>query len=464
MAAYPWQVLGLDGICGETEIRKAYARLLKTTRPDEDPAGFQKLVEARDRALALAVAASGAGLARLTPAPAARPMGCPDRSEEKPARPAQPPRDAPAPARITANPVELAFQDRQREGGAAKSGGQPIEIPLEGRATPAPATPKPVEVNIQGRKLDAEAAREAGKAVRIAIEQPGGEKKQSEESQPAGKGRITGDRGAAKQASPLESTEAPTPSEFWEAFSEALTSRNRANAAAAVPRALAALDGLSREQRFELEPDTVRALSDMLRPENREGFLRKRHAPWKVQLILGLEDEYGWLTGDRRVHRILPKRAAFEFLGRLLALRRASGQPSAAHEARTENAAAAAQRALAAQRANRPENWMKAALAAFLIAGAGGALQGFHNSPATRMAPPYGNAPLSAPLSPYYNPMQPAAGYFDRTGPQSPPPGTPVAAERLLSQSVDKPSYAELCGKNANPMLCNPAVTGKAGR
>ena len=446
MAAYPWQVLGLDGICGETEIRKAYARLLKTTRPDEDPAGFQKLVEARDRALALAVAASGAGLARPAPAPAARPMG--DRSEEKPARPAQPPRDAPAPARITANPVELAFQDRQREGEAAKSGGQPIEIPLEGRATPAPATPKPVEVGIQGRKPDAEAAREAGKAVRIAIERPGGETRQSEESQPAGRGGITGERGAAKQAPALESTEAPTPSEFWEAFSEAL----------------AALDGLSQQQRFELEPDTVRALSDTLRPENREGFLWKRHAPWKVQLILGLEDEYGWLTGDRRVHRILPKRAAFEFLGRLLGLRRESRQLSAAHEARTENAAAAAQRALAAQRAKRPENWMKAALAAFLIAGAGGALQGFQNSPAPRTAPPYGNAPLSAPLSPYYNPMQSAAGYFDRTGPQSPPPGTPVSAERLLSQSAVKPSYAELCGKNANPMLCNPGVTWKAGR
>ena len=202
MAAYPWQVLGLDGICGETEIRKAYARLLKTTRPDEDPAGFQKLVEARDRALALAVAASGAGLARLTPAPAARPMGRPDRSEEKPARPAQPPRDAPAPARITANPVELALQDRQREGGAAKSGGQPVEIPLEGRATPAPATPKPVEVNIQGRKLDAEAAREAGKAVRIAIEQPGGEKKQSEESQPAAKAGLRETEGPRSRPRP----------------------------------------------------------------------------------------------------------------------------------------------------------------------------------------------------------------------------------------------------------------------
>jgi hypothetical protein len=462
MAAYPWQVLGLDGICGETEIRKAYARLLKTTRPDEDPAGFQKLVEARDRALALAAAASGAGLARPVPVPAARPMGRPDRPEEKPARPAQPPRDAPAPDRITAKPVELAFQDRQRAGEAAKSGGQPIEIPLEGRATPAPATPKRVEVSIQGRKPDAEAAKEAGKAVRIAIEQPGGETKQSEESQPAGRGGITGGRGAAKQAPALESTEAPTPSEFWEAFSEALTSRNRANAAAAVPRALAALDGLSREQRFELEPDTVRALSDTLRPEKREGFLRKRHAPWKVQLILGLEDEYGWLTGDRRVHRILPKQAAFEFLGRLLALRQASGQLSATHEARIQNAAAAAaQRALAVQRAKRPVSWIKAAIGAFVIAA--GALAGHLNPPSPRMAP-YGNAPLSAPLSPYYNPLQSAAGYFDRTGQQPLPPGTPVPAERLLSQSAARPSYAELCGKNANPMLCNPGVTGKAGR
>lgn len=48
---YPWTILDLDPTSDQKEIRKAYARRLKVTRPDEDPVGFQALVEARDAAL-----------------------------------------------------------------------------------------------------------------------------------------------------------------------------------------------------------------------------------------------------------------------------------------------------------------------------------------------------------------------------------------------------------------------------
>ncbi|MBB1250634.1 hypothetical protein [Rhizobium sp. G21] len=48
---YPWTILDIDATSDQKEIRKAYARRLKVTRPDEDPAGFQALVEARDAAL-----------------------------------------------------------------------------------------------------------------------------------------------------------------------------------------------------------------------------------------------------------------------------------------------------------------------------------------------------------------------------------------------------------------------------
>ncbi|WP_137154562.1 J domain-containing protein [Rhizobium sp. FKL33] len=48
---YPWTILDIDPTSDQKEIRKAYARRLKVTRPDEDPAGFQALVEARDAAL-----------------------------------------------------------------------------------------------------------------------------------------------------------------------------------------------------------------------------------------------------------------------------------------------------------------------------------------------------------------------------------------------------------------------------
>jgi hypothetical protein len=46
-----WEILGLDEEADERAIKRQYARLLKTTRPDEDPAAFQALREAYEHAL-----------------------------------------------------------------------------------------------------------------------------------------------------------------------------------------------------------------------------------------------------------------------------------------------------------------------------------------------------------------------------------------------------------------------------
>jgi hypothetical protein len=51
---YPWSVLGIDPTHDAGEIRRAYARSLRTARPDENPTAFQQLVQARDLALKLA--------------------------------------------------------------------------------------------------------------------------------------------------------------------------------------------------------------------------------------------------------------------------------------------------------------------------------------------------------------------------------------------------------------------------
>ncbi|WFC43491.1 hypothetical protein [Pseudoxanthomonas sp. SE1] len=53
MSEWPYALLDIDEDADERTIKRAYARLLKTTRPDEDPAGFQRLHEAYQEALAL---------------------------------------------------------------------------------------------------------------------------------------------------------------------------------------------------------------------------------------------------------------------------------------------------------------------------------------------------------------------------------------------------------------------------
>ncbi len=46
-----WSVLDLDHDADERSIKRQYARLLKTTRPDDDPAAFQALRDAYEQAL-----------------------------------------------------------------------------------------------------------------------------------------------------------------------------------------------------------------------------------------------------------------------------------------------------------------------------------------------------------------------------------------------------------------------------
>jgi hypothetical protein len=48
----PWAVLGLAPTADEAAILRAYAAKLRQTRPDDDPEGFQRLVRARELALA----------------------------------------------------------------------------------------------------------------------------------------------------------------------------------------------------------------------------------------------------------------------------------------------------------------------------------------------------------------------------------------------------------------------------
>ena len=49
-----WHILNIAPTNDERAIKRAYAKLLKTTRPDDDAEGYQRLREAFDEALAIA--------------------------------------------------------------------------------------------------------------------------------------------------------------------------------------------------------------------------------------------------------------------------------------------------------------------------------------------------------------------------------------------------------------------------
>jgi len=60
----PWTVLGIEQEgASERDVKRAYARLLKQHRPEDDPAGFQRLHTAYQRALAILAREKNAGVA-----------------------------------------------------------------------------------------------------------------------------------------------------------------------------------------------------------------------------------------------------------------------------------------------------------------------------------------------------------------------------------------------------------------
>jgi hypothetical protein len=91
----PWAVLGIEDGASAADIRRAYARRVKDIRPDEDAAGFQRLVEARDLALRLASDAQS-GAPRRVAQLLAR-MDAPVRNSPAPSQPITPPKDRPKP-------------------------------------------------------------------------------------------------------------------------------------------------------------------------------------------------------------------------------------------------------------------------------------------------------------------------------------------------------------------------------
>ena len=58
---WPWDVLGVAANADERTVRRAYARLLKQQRPDEDAEAFQRLRYAYESALQMASGGGASG-------------------------------------------------------------------------------------------------------------------------------------------------------------------------------------------------------------------------------------------------------------------------------------------------------------------------------------------------------------------------------------------------------------------
>src|SRR5579859_6981678 len=74
---WPWDVLGIAANADERTVRRAYARLLKQQRPDEDAEAFQRLRYAYESALQMASGGGAAVAIAAVPASVPGPVSMP---------------------------------------------------------------------------------------------------------------------------------------------------------------------------------------------------------------------------------------------------------------------------------------------------------------------------------------------------------------------------------------------------
>jgi len=264
-----WTVLGIAPTADIAAIRRAYARKLKLTRPDEDPAGFQHLLQARDAALDDAAAIDDRRAAEE-----------PDAEQDDP-----PPVAATERHDAAATPGMDATSDPQAEATAATdAAAPPIVIRMFRGPEPAPRPASPV-ARIVVTAADDEEASPAASAARDA-----GFSLEARERHWATARRL-----AAEATALLATGRAP---------------------ANEIARIAGASADLPRGPRQEVEAAFIAATGRHLRlPDG-------RFDPVRVVQVRAIYAHgapvFGWLRDDQLIHTILGARdaAAFCLIGR----------------------------------------------------------------------------------------------------------------------------------------------------
>ncbi len=361
--SYPWGVLGLWPQASERDIKKAYARLLRQTRPDEDPKGFQALVAARDLALVYARRAEalrrdatpleGRGAAET--GPAAEPAGADNAKAPLPKGEVFPPAkdraDAPPPPPVaeaaSPNPqepkpdadaaaAELAGADNAKTP-LPTGGGEP---PADERADvpPLPLAAEAVRPDPLDVKPDTDAATEA----------------RPEPPAPSWPVPPAPLPPAGAQAAPQPAAAAAEELPARQQVTDAIVSGLGPDASEAqisdAMKAAAGLHLFPLAERRQAEPPLLRALLSCLPGvwiSLRAGgggppawydaqFFRrsvwdsKRRARRQVELVLLLNEEYGWTASDRGVYQLAGREQAATGMHYLRIFERAAQMAKAA--------------------------------------------------------------------------------------------------------------------------------------